>query len=48
VRDPASVLVRPVCPVWHYTLFFQVVTGGVITLTPHDEADLVAYMKLLD
>src|SRR5262245_12317983 len=32
----------------HYALFFNVVTGGVITLTPQDQADIVAYMKLLD
>jgi cytochrome c peroxidase len=32
----------------HYALFFQVVTGGVIVLTPQDQADIVAYMKLLD
>jgi cytochrome c peroxidase len=32
----------------HYTLFFQIVTGGAISLTPQDEADIVAYMKLLD
>lgn len=32
----------------HYALFFNVVTGGVIVLTPQDQADMVAYMKLLD
>ncbi len=32
----------------HYALFFQIVTGGVINLTPQDQADIVAYMKLLD
>jgi cytochrome c peroxidase len=32
----------------HYALFFNVVTGGVITLTAQDQADIVAYMKLLD
>lgn len=32
----------------HYALFFQIVTGGVINLTAQDEADIVAYMKLLD
>jgi len=32
----------------HYALFFNVVTGGVINLTPQDQADIVAYMKLLD
>ena len=32
----------------HYALFFNVVTGGAIVLTPQDQADIVAYMKLLD
>jgi cytochrome c peroxidase len=32
----------------HYALFFQIVSGGVIVLTPQDQADIVAYMKLLD
>jgi len=32
----------------HYALFFQIVTGGVINLTAQDQADIVAYMKLLD
>ena len=32
----------------HYALFFNVVTSGVIVLTPQDQADMVAYMKLLD
>ncbi len=32
----------------HYALFFNIVTGGFIVLTPQDQADLVAYMKLLD
>ena len=32
----------------HYFLFFRIVTGGVINLTPQDQADIVAYMKLLD
>ncbi len=32
----------------HYALFFRVVTGGLINLTPQDEQDMVAYMKLLD
>ena len=32
----------------HYTRFFNFVTGGAIALTPQDEADIVAYMKLLD
>jgi len=31
----------------HYALFFNVVTGGAIVLTPEDQADMVAYMKLL-
>lgn len=31
----------------HYALFFNVVTGGGIVLTPEDQADMVAYMKLL-
>ncbi|MEP6963196.1 MAG: cytochrome c peroxidase [Acidobacteriota bacterium] len=32
----------------HYTLFFNVVTRGLIQLTPQDEHDIVAFMKLLD
>jgi cytochrome c peroxidase len=32
----------------HYTRFFSFVTGGFISLTPQDEADMVAFMKLLD
>ena len=32
----------------HYALFFNVVTGGAIVLSPQDQADIVAYMKLLD
>jgi cytochrome c peroxidase len=32
----------------HYTRFFNFVTGGVLALTPQDEADMVAFMKLLD
>jgi cytochrome c peroxidase len=32
----------------HYAQFFAAVTGGVIQLTPQDEADMVAFMKLLD
>ena len=32
----------------HYTRFFDFVTGGNLTLTPQDEADIVAFMKLLD
>lgn len=31
----------------HYALFFNVVTGGAIALTPEDQADIVAYLKLL-
>jgi len=31
----------------HYANFFAVVTNGVITLSPQDQADLVAYLKLL-
>jgi cytochrome c peroxidase len=32
----------------HYTRFFNFVTGGFIQLTTQDEADIVAFMKLLD
>jgi cytochrome c peroxidase len=32
----------------HYTRFFSVVTLGFVQLTPQDEADMVAFMKLLD
>jgi len=32
----------------HYALFFNVVTAGFINLTPQDQADMVAFMKLLD
>jgi cytochrome c peroxidase len=32
----------------HYTRFFSFVTGGFISLTEQDEADMVAFMKLLD
>jgi cytochrome c peroxidase len=32
----------------HYATFFNFVTGGFIVLTPEDQKDLVAYMKLLD
>jgi hypothetical protein len=32
----------------HYTRFFSFVTDGFISLTPQDEADMVAFMKLLD
>jgi cytochrome c peroxidase len=31
----------------HYTKFFAIVTNGGVLLTPQDEADCVAYMKLL-
>jgi cytochrome c peroxidase len=32
----------------HYAKFFNVASGGLIVLTPQDQKDLVAYMKLLD
>jgi cytochrome c peroxidase len=32
----------------HYTKFFSVVTGGALVLTPQDQQDMVAYMKLLN
>jgi cytochrome c peroxidase len=32
----------------HYTKFFRVASGGLILLTPQDERDIVAFMKLLD
>ena len=32
----------------HYAKFFNVASGGLITLTPEDEQDIVAFMKLLD
>jgi cytochrome c peroxidase len=32
----------------HYAQFFSLVTGGFIQLTPQDQADMVAFMKLLD
>ena len=32
----------------HYAVFFNVASGGLITLTPQDERDIVAFMKLLD
>ncbi|HTH01525.1 MAG TPA: cytochrome c peroxidase [Vicinamibacterales bacterium] len=32
----------------HYTLFFQIVSAGFINLTAQDQADIVAYMKLLN
>jgi cytochrome c peroxidase len=31
----------------HYTQFFQIVSGGFLVLTPQDQADIVAFMKLL-
>ncbi|HEX8028435.1 MAG TPA: hypothetical protein VF491_08240 [Vicinamibacterales bacterium] len=32
----------------HYAKFFSFVTGGFINLTPQDQDDMVAFMKLLD
>jgi len=32
----------------HYALFFSVVTNGGIVLSAQEQADIVAYMKLLD
>ena len=32
----------------HYAKFFNIASGGLITLTSQDERDIVAYMKLLD
>jgi cytochrome c peroxidase len=32
----------------HYAKFFNVASGGLITLTPQDERDIVAFMRLLD
>lgn len=32
----------------HYAKFFAIVTGGGIVLSPQEQADIVAYMKLLD
>jgi cytochrome c peroxidase len=32
----------------HYAKFFNVASGGLIVLTPQDQKDIVAYMKLLD
>jgi hypothetical protein len=32
----------------HYAAFFNFVTGGFVVLTPQDQKDIVAYMKLLD
>ena len=32
----------------HYARFFDLVSGGFVILTPQDQADIVAYMKLLD
>jgi hypothetical protein len=31
----------------HYAQFFDLVTGGALILTPEDQADMVAFMKLL-
>jgi len=31
----------------HYTTFFAIVTQGTLILTPQDQADIVAFMKLL-
>jgi cytochrome c peroxidase len=31
----------------HYTKFFAIVTGNTLILTPQDQADMVAFMKLL-
>jgi cytochrome c peroxidase len=33
--------------VGHYTQFFAIVSGGFLVLTPQDQADIVAFMKLL-
>ena len=33
--------------VHHYTIAFQIASGGILVLTPQEEADIVAYMKLL-
>jgi cytochrome c peroxidase len=32
----------------HYARFFNVASGGLITLTPQDQKDIVAYLRLLD
>jgi hypothetical protein len=32
----------------HYATFFNIASGGLITLTPQDQRDIVAFMKLLD
>jgi cytochrome c peroxidase len=32
----------------HYAAFFNFASGGFIVLTPQDQADIVAFMKLLD
>ena len=32
----------------HYAKFFNIASGGLIVLTPGDERDIVAFMKLLD
>ncbi len=31
----------------HYDQFFQIVSGGFLSLTPQEKADIVAYMRLL-
>ncbi len=31
----------------HYALFFRFVSNGVIDLSEQDQADIVAYLKLL-
>lgn len=32
----------------HYARFFEVITGGAVTLSEQDKADMVAYLKLLE
>jgi cytochrome c peroxidase len=32
----------------HYAVFFNIASGGLIVLTKQDEADIVAYLNLLD
>jgi cytochrome c peroxidase len=32
----------------HYATFFRIASGGLILLTPQDERDIVAYLRLLD
>jgi cytochrome c peroxidase len=31
----------------HYTQFFEFATGGLLVLSPQDQADIVAFLKLL-